>query len=392
MKILITTDWYLPVINGVVTSVVNLENALRAMGHDVRILTLSESRHSHVTENVTYIGAVGVGKIYPDARLQMARSARYLAALIRWKPDIVHSQCEFSTFHLAEKIAVACDCPLVHTYHTVYEDYTHYFSPSERVGKAVAQRLSKHILSRVDACIVPSLKTRTLLEGYGVTTPVAVIPTGIALERFSTPLPASRVRALRQTLGLAQEDRVLLYLGRLAKEKEVDTLLSYLARERTPHLKLLIVGDGPFRCALEAETAALGLDDCVVFAGMVAPEQVPAYYQLADVFVSASKSETQGLTYIEAMASGLPLLCRADPCLEPLIHQGVNGYVFDDAAGFACCLHELLGSAERRRAVGRAAQMTALAQYSIEAFAGHVLAFYRAQMQPAGALTTVCLG
>ena len=138
MKILITTDWYKPAVNGVVTSVVSLADGLAAEGAEVRILTLSSDLHSYTKGNVTYLGSVGVGRIYPNARLKAAPSSRYVQELMKWCPDIVHSQCEFSTFFLARKIAEACRCPLVHTYHTVYENFTHYFSPNVRFGKYMA--------------------------------------------------------------------------------------------------------------------------------------------------------------------------------------------------------------------------------------------------------------
>lgn len=384
MKILITTDWYMPVVNGVDTSVMNLANGLREMGHEVRILTLSETRHSHVDENVTYIGAARAGVIYPDARLQMARAAHYMDALIRWRPDVVHSQCEFSTFHLALRIATACGVPLVHTYHTIYEDYTHYFSPSVRVGKAVVARLSRHVLNRTDAVIVPSEKTRSLLTSYGVRVPITVVPTGISLERYSAPIAPERLAALRSALDLSEGDRVLLVLGRLAKEKSIDRLFHMLAAEKEAY-KLVVVGDGPEHRALEALATQLGMRARVRFTGMVSPEETPVYYHLADVFISASQSETQGLTYMEAMASGLPLLCADDRAISDLIHHGVNGLLYRDNAGFHTGLAALFAGAERRRAIGRAAQMTALSRYSIEAFVGRVLGVYQSTLQEARA-------
>ena len=130
MKVLITTDWYRPAVNGVVTSVRNLAEGLSALGHEVRILTLSGSIRSYREGNVTFIGSVSVGMVYPNARLRTARGEALVQELADWKPDIVHSQCEFSTFSFAKRITAACGCPLVHTYHTVYEDFTHYFPPT----------------------------------------------------------------------------------------------------------------------------------------------------------------------------------------------------------------------------------------------------------------------
>ena len=143
MKVLITTDWYKPVINGVVTSATNLEEGLRKAGHDVRILTLSSNLHSYREGNVIYIGSVGVGMIYPNARLRARLNDPLVQELIDWRPDIVHSQCEFSTFSFAKRIARESGCPLVHTYHTVYEDFTHYFSPSIRLGHFLARKIGR---------------------------------------------------------------------------------------------------------------------------------------------------------------------------------------------------------------------------------------------------------
>ena len=122
MKILITTDWYTPAVNGVVTSVKNLQRELERRGHEVRILTLSQSLHSWSRDGVTAIGSVNAGRIYPGARLRTAMAGRWVRELMDWRPDVIHSQCEFSTFILARRIAEELDVPLVHTYQTVYED------------------------------------------------------------------------------------------------------------------------------------------------------------------------------------------------------------------------------------------------------------------------------
>lgn len=321
MKILITTDWYKPAVNGVVTSVVSLADGLAAEGAEVRILTLSSDLHSYTKGNVTYLGSVGVGRIYPNARLKAAPSSRYVQELMKWCPDIVHSQCEFSTFFLARKIAEACRCPLVHTYHTVYENFTHYFSPNVRFGKYMAAAFTKKILSGTNLVIVPTEKVKDILCGYGVKTPVTVIPSGLELNRFEAGISPGERTALRKKLGIEETDKVLLYLGRLAKEKNIDELLSLFARQKNPQLKLLLVGDGPYREELERRAESY-YGTCVIFAGMVAPGEVARYYALGDIFISSSQSETQGLTYIEAMAAGLPLLCREDPCLSGVIEDG----------------------------------------------------------------------
>ena len=154
LKVLITTDWYAPVVNGVVTSVLNLEKFLRELGHEVKVLTLSERIRSHKTENVYYVKSMPA-PVYPEARVGFIKH-RYYKEIVEWGPDIIHSQCEFSTYVMAQIIAHKLSIPVVHTYHTVYEDYTHYFSPSKKYGKMAVSVLTKTLMNHTDKVIVPT--------------------------------------------------------------------------------------------------------------------------------------------------------------------------------------------------------------------------------------------
>jgi len=373
MKILLTTDTWTPTVNGVVTSTVNLRAELTARGHDVHVLTLAGGCHTQQADGVTFLGSLDAGLIYPGARLRAPALDNALQELIAWQPDVVHSQCEFSTFAPARRIARACGAPLIHTYHTVYEDYTHYFSPSRRMGRRLAALFTRAVCASADAVIAPTPKIQRLLRSYGVQCPVRVIPTGLDLRRFT----AAPDPALRTALGLPDRGPVLLYLGRLAKEKNIAELIA--AMPEIPGAALLIVGDGPERPALEAQAEALGLAGRVIFAGMVPPAQVPRYYALADAFVSASTSEAQGLTYIEALAAGLPLLCRADPCVEALIRPGEGGWVYHSAREFTALARALpTGAAAQslRQAARRAA-----APYTREVFGQSVEGLYFRALQ-----------
>ena len=376
MKILITTDWYAPTINGVVTSVLNLERELTALGHEVRILTLSQTPYSRCEGNVTYIGAIGAGKIYPGARLRTAPGRELVQALVDWRPDIIHSQCEFSTFLMARKLSAVTGAPIVHTYHTVYEDYTHYFSPSRRWGKVAVAAFSRWVVAHTAGVIAPTAKVRQILDGYEVSRPVYVIPTGIDLSRFAAPVDEVRLARLRQSLGIPADQFVMVYVGRMAEEKNISELLRYTAALQRRDVTLLLVGDGPYRASLETQVRALRLEDRVRFTGMIPPERVLDYYRLGDVFVSASTSETQGLTYLEALAAGLPAVCRRDACLAGVIVDGVNGWQFRDGADFRTAMARLLGDKELRRVMARQAVELAKQEFSAEVFARRVLAVY----------------
>ena len=225
MKILITTDWYRPVINGVVTSVLNLTEQLEKRGHEVKVLTLSRNCHSYKEENVIYAGSVGMGKIYPQARVKIPVVAgEYMEELLAWKPDLIHSQCEFSTFFLAKRIAGELDIPIIHTYHTVYEDYTHYFSPQKAWGRSLVQMMTRKLSVQVDAMIAPSEKIEHILNGYQVSCPVDVVPSGIDTEKYRRRIDDGSREALRERYGIKEDEIVFVYVGRMAKEKNITTM------------------------------------------------------------------------------------------------------------------------------------------------------------------------
>ncbi len=384
MKILITSDWYSPAVNGVVTSVKNLRRGLEERGHEVRILTLSQTTRSWEKDGVTYIGSVAAGLVYPGARLRTALAGKYVRELVDWHPDVVHSQCEFSTFFLARRIAEELNVPLVHTYHTVYEDYTHYFSPSVRFGKKAVAVFSRWVAAQTDCMIVPTGKVRLLLQGYGVDRPVFVVPSGIDLNRFRQEPDPWRMAVLRSSLDIPQENLVLVSVGRLAEEKHIDELLELRAELGNAPVTLLLVGDGPDRLRLEGAAAGLGLTaPNVVFAGMVPAEQVADWYQIGDLFVSASTSETQGLTYVEALAAGVPALCRADPCLEGVIREGENGWTYRDSADFRRKLALFQSQPHHHEKMAELARRSA-GEFSLQRFAERVEAIYRLQIEHGG--------
>ncbi|MCR2021881.1 glycosyltransferase, partial [Blautia pseudococcoides] len=191
MKILITTDWYKPIVNGVVTSVLNLKRELEERGHEVRVLTLSETGASYKDNEVYYVKSIDLGSIYPNARAVLPYSNPYISELIDWEPDVVHSQCEFMTFQYASKISRKCGCPLLHTYHTIYADYMHYlpgvlgrYTAGRKAGKKAAAEFSRTILNRTDRVIAPTGKVKDILSIYQVKPAIDVIPSGIDLRKF----------------------------------------------------------------------------------------------------------------------------------------------------------------------------------------------------------------
>jgi len=351
MKILITTDLFTTTTNGVVTSVRNLYEELTEKGHDVRILTLSEGMESYKDGHIYYIKSMSIDFVYPDVRMPLSYRSGLIQELIDWKPDVVHSQCEFFSFQFAQRIAKLTGAPIVHTYHTLYEQYVNYVLPGKYIGKQMVRQLSRYRLKKVAKVIAPTGKVEDALREYGVTAEIQVVPSGISLEQHHQRLGEEERAKKRRELGIPENNNVLLNLGRLGTEKNLGELLRYFAKalKQDAYLTFLIVGDGPDKANLESLANELGIREHVIFTGMVSPEEVQNYYQLADIFVNASTSETQGLTYIEAAANGLPLLCRKDPCLEDVIKDGVNGYEYTNLEEFEEYLNDILMNPDWRK-------------------------------------------
>ena len=348
MKVLITTDLYTTSTNGVVTSVRNLMSELEKKGHEVKVLTVSEKLKSHVDGNVYYIKSLPLGVVYPDVRMPISYHHRYFQELIAWKPDVIHSQCEYFSYHFAAYIAKKTGAPIVHTYHTLYEQYVTYVLPSQRLGSYLVAKLSKFRLKNAEVIVAPTQKVEHVLRGYGIRNPIQVIPSGIALEQHHDRISDEVRIQRRRELGIPDHHTVLLNLGRLGTEKNLTELIELLplALQHNKNITLLIVGDGPARSELEELAVKRNVSDHVVFTGMVDPSKVHDYYQLGDIFVSASTSETQGLTYIEAAANGLPLLCRRDPCLNEVLVEGKNGYEYEAEEEFCRLMDTILENPE----------------------------------------------
>lgn len=210
-----------------------------------------------------------------------------------------------------------------------------------------------------------------------------VLPSGLVFDRFSFSAAekAERRAAVRRALGIGADEPLFIYVGRLAREKNIAELFDLLQIEASPRWRMLLVGDGPYRGELEAYAEKVGIKARVIFAGMVSPDSVADYYAAGDVFVSASQSETQGLTYIEAMASSLPSLCKYDPCLDGVIDNCINGFTYRSPDEFHEYSDRLLASEAARRQAGEAAAASAREKYSVKRFADSACDIYRESIE-----------
>lgn len=362
MKILITSDWDVNAINGVVTSILNLKEELEKKGHEVRFLTLSQSVRNEEDGDTYRLGSISASWIYKNARIRIRPGRRIIDDIYAWRPDIIHSQCEFSSFAVAHTVAEHLGIPLVHTCHTVYEDYVGYVLPFfKSAGVRTVREIFRFCSRRSSLFIAPTKKVESILLSYPVLCPVTVVPTGIKLDSYDKKMTDEEKNEIRKKLGVGNK-KILLYLGRLAKEKNISELLEYVSHIKRGDIAFVIVGDGPYRKELEREAEEKGLqEDRVVFAGMVEPEEVYKYYQTANLFINASQSETQGLTYIEALSASLPLLVRADKCLEGVVENGYNGWTYNSEEEFDSALETYLSqdsTTMRKNAYTRAVEFS----------------------------------
>ena len=379
MRIGIFTDTYYPQINGLATSVLMLGNHLRARGHQVYIFTTTDPDAPGDGGDVYRLPSM---PFLAERRMGMFYHPRLARLVRRLDLDLIHTHSEFALGVFGRFMARELHLPMVHTMHTVYEDYTHYVTKRLRaldpLAKAVARRFTADFCNSADHLIVPTDKMVELLLSYGVHENITVIPTGIDLERFQPGyFSDGEILAVRRELGIGAEEKVLLYLGRIAEEKNIQELL-YGLREYlndTRDVRLLLVGDGQDRPRLEHLAKELGISGKTIFAGARPWGEIGKYYQAGDVFVNTSQSEAQGLTYIEAMAAGLPVIARADRCLEGILREGVNGYSFEDRDGLIRALDKVLSGDLERERLSRGALNTAEG-FSAAGYADRVAGVY----------------
>ncbi|MDU3192363.1 MAG: glycosyltransferase family 4 protein [Finegoldia magna] len=373
MKILITTDTYRPTINGVVTSIESLKKALDRLGHDVRILTFSDSFNSKQEDDIYYMGSLGAGKFYPDARMNKLFYNRFYEDIMDWKPDIVHSQTEFTMFIQAKKIAKDLDIPLLHTYHTVYEDYTHYFSLNKKIGKELAKQFSKQIIKMTDGVVVPTNKIYNLLTEYNIQEDIYVAPTGINVQKLSECDDLD----IRSGYKIPEDKHIVLFLGRIGKEKNITEILQYLENIDRDDIVFIIAGAGPFLSELKDICSNSKIRDRLIFTGMIDSSKVGNFYSQSDVFVSASTSETQGLTFIESMACSTPIICRHDDCLDGVLIDGKTGFGYDTEEEFIDYLNQILDNEKLRDEMGKNCKQLVDENYTEDSFANKIEQIYK---------------
>ena len=387
MRIGLFTDTYPPYINGVSTSIAMLKKALEKKGHQVFVVAINpENGKYSYEENGKVIRIPGIPIPIYDYRLSGIYPVRIIKKIRKWNLDVIHSHTEFGVGTFARIIAKQFNIPLVHTYHTMYEDYVHYITKGyfDGASKKIVEYLTKFYCDKTTTeLIVPTKKTYDFFkEKYHVDRNIYIVPTGIEIERFYKEKHKEKdTEYLRKELGIKKSDKVILFVGRLGKEKSVDVLIDGHASivKKHPNAKLLIIGDGPDMEHFRKLVSKHKLDDKVLLIGKVPWEVIPKYYQLADIFATASRTETQGLTVIEAMAASIPVVAADDESFKNIIIDDLNGYLFKNKRMYISKIEKLLSDEKKLEKMGNQARIST-EPYSTKYFAEKVLAVYKSAL------------
>ena len=356
MHIAFFTNYYHPVVNGVVRSVASFRENLMKQGHNVFIFAQSDSSYK---DDEPFIFR------YPSLPLPLGDISTAIPVspfvdqlLPTLKLDVIHTHHPILLGQTAARKASELDLPLVFTFHTQYWEYTHYIPfPQETIQeflKNAVHRWLREFMQKCQHIIIPSESLKDILfRDYGLHERYSVIPTGTDLEPFLN----ADGKSLRSKNGW-QDETVLISVGRLAPEKNWDTLVRAFAKvhEKHPETRLVLIGDGTARSSLEELAAELGISERVTFTGAVPFQEIPRYLKAADVFAFASVTETQGLVTIEAMAAGLPVVAVNGPGTRDIVEPGKQGFLVEnDPDALAKGINKLLSDRQRIKRMSNSA-------------------------------------
>ena len=374
MNIGIFTDSYFPQLSGVATSIKTLKDALEKQGHNVFIFTTTDPHIKKGTVEANIFRFSSVPFIsFTDRRVAFRGFFEATKVAREVKLDIVHTQTEFALGMIGKYVAHQLKIPAIHTYHTMYEDYLHYVLNGHLLRPYHVKQFTNAYLKNMDGVIAPSKRVEALLKRYKVNIPMRVIPTGVDINSLNKPETVD----VRKELDIPDEVPVLLTLSRVAEEKKIDRILNAMPEilDEFPQTRLVIAGDGPDMEVLQEQVERLTLEDSVIFTGDIPHDDVGSYYKMADLFVSASDTETQGLTYIEALASGTKCVVYDTDYTEHVFDDEEFGKVFN---GPGEMLNEILFYLRKGRKSIQPDKLAAkMEQISAQKFASSVYQFYQ---------------
>jgi len=381
MKILLISDVYFPRVNGVSTSIKTFTEQLQMLGHGVHLIVPDYGQDAHVADDEAWITRVSARSIYfdpEDKLMKYGEILRLLPMLKTKKFDLIHIHTPFVAHYAGLKLGKLLQLPVVETYHTFFEDYLHHYLPwiPKMAARGLARFISKKQCNQVDAIVAPSQPMLDVLRTYGIKTRAAVIATGLQASSFKE----ANGDAFREKYGIALQRPMLLYVGRVAHEKNIDFLVrvTQLLVKEMPEVLLVITGEGPAEPSLHALVKTRGIEKNVQFIGYLERHtELNACYKAADIFVFASKSETQGLVLLEAMAQGTPVVAIAELGTASILVEGQGAMIAVEVESeFMHKVHALLLNPVHRQHLGERAREYAQSNWSAATQAEHMVTFY----------------
>ncbi|MDD5340916.1 MAG: glycosyltransferase family 4 protein [Patescibacteria group bacterium] len=343
------TDTYKPQVNGVVSSIDNFRKELEGQGHEVIVFCPRVKGEKDTTEVKRFPSFKFI--FQPEYRVSLPVTMD-LEKTIGQELDIIHAHTPFGLGLLGYYYAVKKHKPFIYTFHTLYPEYVKtYFLKGRVVTPKMVEKLSSFFSNHCDLTLAPSSKIKKLLLSYGVIKPVAILPTGVAIDEFEEP---DGLKEFSGKYNLGKDEKILVYVGRLGKEKNIEFLIRTAAelKKKINNVKLLLVGDGPGKESLKNLVKKLGLGNTVIFTGYLPRAEVNKAYHASDIFVFASQTETQGMVLLEAAACGLPIVAVKDLAFGEVLKNGVNGFACEkNSAVFAGKILLLLKNKKLYRAM-----------------------------------------
>jgi 1,2-diacylglycerol 3-alpha-glucosyltransferase len=385
MRILMISDVYFPRINGVSTSIQTFRRGLHAAGHETFLIAPEYPGAARDTEpNILRVPSRGVPRDPEDRAMKLGALRALRPQLQRLEPDLVHIETPFIAHYRGTALARALRVPVIETYHTYFEEYLHHYVPlmPRAVMRLVARRFTVAQCNVLDALVVPSRAMEQALLDYGVQCPMHIIPTGMEMDRFA----GGDGQRFRAQLGIAPGQPVLVHVGRIAHEKNIDFLFRMFAIvvRAKPGAVFVVAGEGPALASCKAYVRSLGLAQQVRFVGYLSRErELLDCYRAGDLFVFSSKTETQGLVLLEAMALGVPVVSTAHMGTADILNPQRGAHIAaDDENEFATIVVRLLEDAPRRAEMSIEARAYA-ATWSATAMADRLAGLYSAVVDEA---------